>query len=128
MNNLQKRLLLFLVACIGSRTLLVYLAKTADVMYLPLMGYIALLPAFAFIYIYVTGSRPTGGEVFGEKIWWNKLRPVHGLLYGLFAYNAINKNRDSWKILLADVILGLSCFIAYHFSRGDFSKALRETK
>ena len=27
--------------------------------------------------------RKTGLEVFGDKIWWNNLRPIHGILYGL---------------------------------------------
>ena len=29
--------------------------------------------------------RKTGKEVFGSKIWWNDLRPVHASLYILFA-------------------------------------------
>lgn len=122
MNTLQKRFLLFLIGCIGSRSLLVYIAKTVNTQYLPLLGYLALLPAFGFAYIYLTGSRQTGAEVFGEKIWWNDLRPIHAFLYAFFAYNAIHKNKDSWKILLADVILGLTSFLVYHYRAGDFSK------
>ena len=69
------------------------IAKTVDVKYLQLLGYLAIIPAIGFSYIFLTGSRKTGIEVFGSKIWWNKLRPLHAILYGLFAYNAINKNR-----------------------------------
>lgn len=108
MSNDLKRLLLFLIGCIGVRLFFVYLAKTIDVKYLPYLGYLALLPAFGFMYIFFTGSRQTGPEVFGEKIWWNYLRPLHGLLYGLFAYNAIMKNANAWIYLLIDVILGFS--------------------
>ena len=57
--------------------------------------------------IFLTGSRKTGQEVFGNKIWWNNLRPVHAILYTLFAYNAINKNKEVWIYLLIDVIIGL---------------------
>ena len=39
MNNLQKRLLTFLIGCIGTRTLFVYLAKNANRTYLQYMGY-----------------------------------------------------------------------------------------
>ena len=81
---------------------------------MPFLGYLALLPAIGFTYIYLTGARKTGAEVFGEKIWWNNLRPVHAFLYGAFAYNAINKNRDSWMILLLDVVVGLAGFLAHH--------------
>jgi hypothetical protein len=64
--------------------------------------------------------RKTGTEVFGEKIWWNDIRPVHGLLYLLFAYLAINKNKNAWLILLFDVLFGLSMFLNNHYYKGNF--------
>jgi hypothetical protein len=124
MNNLQKRFLLFLIGCIGSRFLFVIITKYSPIQYLPIFGYIALVPMFGFFYFYLTGSRKTGVEVFGDKIWWNNLRPIHGLLYGLFAYNAINKNTNSWIYLLVDVIFGLISFILHHYIEGDFSKII----
>ena len=122
MNNLQKRFLLFLIGCIGSRFLLVLITEYSPIEYLPILGYIALVPALGFIYIYLTGSRKTGVEVFNAKIWWNNLRPIHGLLYGLFAYNAINRNVNSWIYLLVDVIFGLFSLTLHHYSEGNFSK------
>jgi len=121
MNNIQKRFLLFLIGCIGSRSLLVYIAKNTPLGYLPYLGYLALLPFFGFIYIYLTDSRKTGMEVFGDKIWWNNLRPIHAVFYGLFAYNAINKNSKAWIYLLLDVIFGLTAFMIYHYMNNDFS-------
>lgn len=117
---MQKRFALFLIGCIGMRLLFVYIAKTINNKYLPYLGYLALLPAIGFIYIYLTGSRKTGAEVFGSKIWWNHLRPIHALLYGLFAFNAINKNPNSWIFLLIDVCIGFISFITYHYIHGDF--------
>jgi hypothetical protein len=108
MTDDLKRLLLFFIGCIGVRLFFVYLAKTVELKYLPYLGYLALLPALGFTYIFLTGSRQTGAEVFGEKIWWNYLRPVHALLYALFSYNAIMKNANAWIYLLVDVILGFS--------------------
>ena len=122
MNDIQKRFLLFIIGCIGTRSLFVYLAKNVGPKYLPLLGYLALLPAIGFMYIYLTGSRKTGGEVFGEKIWWNDLRPIHSLLYFLFAYNAIIGNNKAWIYLLVDVIFGLSSFLIFHFKNGDLKK------
>jgi hypothetical protein len=84
------------------------------------LGYLALLPAIGFIYIYLTGTRKTGAETFGEKIWWNDLRPVHSILYFLFAYNAISGNKQSWIYLLVDVLLGLISFLVHHYVNGDF--------
>jgi len=125
MNNLQKRFLLFLFGCIGMRSLFVILAKNANEKYLKYMGYLALIPAIGFIYIYLTGSRNTGAEVFGEKIWWNNLRPLHALLYLLFAYNSILGIKTAWIYLLIDVIIGLMSFIIFHYYNGDFSKILK---
>ena len=122
MNDIQKRFLLFIIGCIGTRSLFVLIAKNAGPKYLPLLGYLALLPAIGFMYIYLTGSRQTGAEVFGGKIWWNDLRPLHSLLYFLFAYNAIIGNSKAWMYLLVDVIFGLSSFLIFHFKNGDFKK------
>ena len=122
MNNLQKRLLTFLIGCIGVRLLFVIIAKNINVIYLKYLGYLALLPAIGFIFIYLTGTRKTGMETFGEKIWWNSLRPVHALLYALFAYNAINLHSCAWTFLLADVILGAVSFMVHHYRAGDFYK------
>ena len=71
MNTLQKRFLLFLIGCIGIRSLFVYIAKNVNTQLLMYMGYLALIPAVGFFYIYLSGSRQTGAEVFGEKIWIN---------------------------------------------------------
>ena len=125
MNSLQKRFLLFLIGCIGIRSLFVYLAKNVNTQLLMYMGYLALIPAVGFFYIYLSGSRQTGAEVFGEKIWWNNLRPIHGLLYFLFSYNAIVGNKNAWIYLLIDVIIGLISFLIFHLYNGDFKKVLR---
>jgi hypothetical protein len=124
MNNMQKRFLLFLFGCIGTRSLLVYIAKQTNKTYLMFMGYLALLPAVGFFYLYFSGTRKTGAEVFGDKIWWNNLRPIHGLLYLLFAYNAIIGNKNAWIYLLVDVLFGLTSFFIFHFYNGDFIKLL----
>ena len=114
MDTLQKRFLLFLIGCIGTRSLLVYIAKNASEKYLKYLGILALLPAIGFFYLYLSGARKTGAEVFGDKIWWDKLRPIHGTLYLLFAISAISGKKNSWIYLLIDVIFGLISFLVYH--------------
>jgi hypothetical protein len=125
MNDLEKRILLFLFGCIGVRSLFVIIAKYINKKYLKYLGYLALLPATGFMYIYLSGVRNTGLGAFGQKIWWNNLRPVHSILYFLFAYNAINGNKNSWIYLLADVLIGLIGFLIYHYMNGDFSKLIK---
>jgi hypothetical protein len=122
MNTIQKRFLLFLIGCIGTRSLFVYLAKNANTTYLKYIGYLALLPAIGFFYLFLTGTRKTGPEVFGDKIWWNNLRPIHGLLYLLFAYNAITGNKFAWIYLFLDLIIGLVSFLGFHYYNRDFNK------
>ena len=114
MDNLKKRFLLFLIGCIGTRLLLVYIAKNIGVQFLKYMGFLTLPIALGFFYIFATGSRKTGAEVFGDKIWWNSLRPIHGTLYLLFSYNAFIGNRSAWIYLFIDVIFGLASFLVYH--------------
>jgi hypothetical protein len=120
MSDLHKRFLMFLIGCIGVRSLFVIIAKYVNTKYLKYLGYFALLPAIGFMYIYLTGIRNTGLGAFGEKIWWNNLRPIHSILYFLFAYNAIIGNKNAWIYLLADVLIGLISFLIYHYLNGDF--------
>ena len=119
MNHLQQRFLMFLIGCVGIRSLFVIIAKYINTKYLKYLGYLALVPAIGFMYIYLTGSRKTGAEVFGEKIWWNNLRPIHSILYFLFAYNAIIGNKQSWIYLLVDVLIGLISFLTHHYVNGN---------
>ena len=115
MEKRTKRFLLFLIGCIGVRTALVVIAKNVNTQILKYMGYLLLLPAIGFFYIYFTGIRKTGPEVFGDKIWWNSLRPIHGILYLLFSYNALTGNHNAYIFLLVDVLFGLTSFLVYHF-------------
>ena len=73
-------MLLFLVGCMGARLLITYLAKVANQKWLRVMGYIAILPSIGFMYLFLSGTRNKTGS-FGEKIWWNNLRPVHALVF-----------------------------------------------
>ena len=120
MNHIQKIFLLFLIGCIGLRSFIVYLAKIANKFWLRIMGYVAILPAIGFFYFFFIGTRKFGA--FGEKIWWTNLRPIHGSLYLLFAYNAISGNNFAWIFLLLDVIIGLVSFLIFHYKENDFKK------
>jgi hypothetical protein len=107
------RALLFLIGCIGTRAVITYAAYIASPELLTYLGYLALLPAIGFFTIYFMDLRKTGAEVFGEHIWWNNLRPIHGMLYTLFAVSAITQQPYAWKWLLADVMLGFTSFVAH---------------
>lgn len=123
-NILKKRIFLFLFGCIVTRFILVILAKYSSDTVLHLLGVGALFISFGFIYIFITGTRKTGPETFGEKIWWNDYRPIHAFLYLLFAIMVFTKWKHyAWIVLLADVLIGLGAFLHYHQKNGDFQKA-----
>ena len=124
MNTIQKRFLVFLLLCIPLRFIFVLIAKSINKKYLPYLGYLSILPAIGFAYIFIFGKRKKGGETFGQKIWWNNLRPIHSILYFMFAYFAITKSDNAYIPLLIDVIIGFSSFIIYHYSVGSFRKIL----
>ena len=125
MNNIKKRFFMFLGLCISTRIFFVYYAKQTDIQTLKRLGYIALVPAIGFMYIYLTGSRQTGAETQGAKIWWNDLRPLHSLFYFSFAYIAINGDQNNaYKALLIDVIIGLISFLMFHHGEGNFKKLM----
>jgi hypothetical protein len=128
MNNMQKRFVLFLCGCIPARLALVYLAKNMSIKYLPLLGYITLIIGISFAYLFLSGTRQTGAEVFGDKIWWNNLRPIHSLFYLMFSYYAINKMSEGWVYLLYDVIFGLFSFLFFHYINNDFFKLFTAMK
>ena len=115
LNSIKKRIFLFLIFCMGARLGLAFLAKKIDINYLPYLGYILMFPALGFILIYMFGLRKTGRETFGARIWWNNLRPIHGMFYLLASLMAIKKDRRCWVVLLLDAVLGLMAFTAHHF-------------
>jgi len=118
MNTLQKRKTLFLMGCIPTRLALTYLAyylqTTKQFQLLRVFGIVAILIGISFIYLNVTNSRQTGPEVFGDKIWWNSLRPVHGILYLSFGLLALYQHPYAYLLLLIDTLFGLGSFLHHH--------------
>jgi hypothetical protein len=110
-----QRALLFLVGCIGSRSLLAYAAATIAPANLQILGFLTMIPVLGWIYILWTGSRKTGLETGGEPIWWNSLRPVHAFNYALFSALAIMRNEKAYYVLVLDVFIGLFAWIHHHF-------------
>jgi hypothetical protein len=106
---MDKRMFLFLFACMGTRLGLVWVAKNHPQLLKP-MAFLAAAISFGFMYIWANGLRKTGPETFGDKIWWNDLRPVHSALYAVFAVMAYNGSENAWKVLLLDVTIGFSAW------------------
>ena len=110
MDSLIKRLIMFMFICLPCRVLLAYIAKVSDVDTLRMLGYSALIPAVSFMYVYNT--KQTGA--FGQKAWWNDLRPLHSLLYLTFAMMAIQGIKYAHSALAFDALIGFVSFIFKH--------------
>lgn len=123
-NSIKIRFALFLIGCIGSRLTVTAISAYSTGWFLIMIGYLALIPVIGWAYIIFIGKRDIGAEVLGGKIWWNHLRPIHMTLWAAFAYFAISGNKSAWIILLIDTLFGLSAFLIYHWSQGNFNKLL----
>lgn len=115
------RFFLFLVFCIGSRLTITLFSALGPRWLLRIIGVFALIPVVGWFYIIFIGKRDTGLEVFGEKIWWKRIRPIHMLLWAFFAYMAITGNKNAWIVLLVDTLFGIGAFLQHHYSAGNLS-------
>ena len=95
MGSIHKRIILFLLGCMGTRAGLTYFVKNNYEKYREMLVFLLLIPAIGFTYIYANDLRKTGREVFGDKIWWNNLRPFHALMYFSSALLVFNKNKKA---------------------------------
>ena len=115
MNPAEKSKRLFFLGCIPTRLLLAYIAyallknsdKSDNKTLLYMLVAVTFVIGVGFWVIYLKGWRKTGTETFGQQIWWNALRPVHGSLYVLFSLAALLGYKDAWVLLFADVCLGV---------------------
>ena len=108
------RELTFLGLCIPSRLLLGYLSKVSIeternwLKYLLIVLFLSF--SIGFLTIYMNDWRKTGLETNGEPIWWNFMRPLHGIMYGIAGLMLIlNKNPE--MVVYADTLLGLGSFV-----------------
>lgn len=116
MDPMNKRMLLFLAGCIPTRILLAILTKTYyKTQMIDFIGYFTFLAGLGFFAIYFFGLRKTGLETGGAPIWWNHLRPLHGLLYLLASWFIFFGQKElAWIPLAIDVAVGLTAFLIKH--------------
>lgn len=73
--------IIFLLFCLPARYLLVkYTASVPDA-HAILFGTVLAAVGLAFLYLFLSGSRLDAPEAGGSGTWWNRLRPIHGILY-----------------------------------------------
>jgi hypothetical protein len=115
LSKLQKRIMLFLVGCMGARLFLVYLAYKLPIFWLKIMGIFGILISIGFFSIFWFGLRKNNGIMGDNKIWWNSLRPFHALTYLIFGILALMSiQKYAWIVLLIDVLVGLLAFTIHY--------------
>ena len=120
LSGIRKRMLMFLVGCMGARIGLAYLAKWSNGIVRKILMIATGIMATGFALIYIFGLRKTGVETQGAPIWWNHLRPIHAILYGLASWSLYKEqNVMAWKLLLGDTAFGLLAFLHYHITSGN---------
>jgi hypothetical protein len=125
MSDLKLRFYLFILGCIGTRSLFTISAyRFSHTIILPILGIFGAIFALSWFYLIFIGRRDTGPEVFGGAIWWKSLRPVHMTLWGFFAYLALTRNPSAWMVLAVDTILGLQSFLFHHWAEGNLTKMM----
>lgn len=102
---------LFFIGCIPTRLLLAYLAylilkNSSYESYKPYLFLVTLIIGLSFMVIYTMGWRKSGQEA-GGKIWWNSIRPIHSVIYILFAIGVLLDIKESYMLLLLDVFIGI---------------------
>jgi len=115
---------MFIFGCIPARLGLAAVAKYLPRNYLHYLGFLTLIPAFEFLYLYFTGKRQVGLETQGAPIWWAPFRLFHGLMYLAFSFFAIYKNPIAYMFIVVDTFVGLALFLINHLEEGNFSKLL----
>lgn len=101
-----RRATLFIVGCIGLRTLFAVIAKRAPPERLEQLGYVALIPAMALLVLWLTDGRAETAAA-GGTTWWMHWRVVHAAFYFSFARMAIAQEKQAWMPLAADAVLAL---------------------
>ena len=102
----MKRAIAFLILCLGLRLSIELIAKNLSTKTLKLSAIPALLFGISFISLYLFDLRKNGIEA-GGKIWWNSLRPVHGMLFILYSVYSFKGEKNAYIVLLLDVFIGL---------------------
>ena len=121
----NERIATFLLACIGIRLSFAFLAywieKNKYNNLRILIGIIGLVMSLSFLFIYFFGSEAADRQLEiwkdeDRKVWWNKFRMIHGILYFFFALFALTYTDGSYIFLGVDVTLGLILWLLHQWS------------
>lgn len=108
----MNKISLYFGLCVVIRLLLaygVYLNYNNNVRLLFALFY--LLSGAGLFYNYITKHRKTGA--FSQNIWWDFLRPLHGIIFIFSSVLLYYKYKNTYVLLLIDTIIGIYFFMKY---------------
>lgn len=110
----------FIFGCIPIRLLIVYAVYRLShvAIFMIIASVLATLLSMAFFILFFTKKRETGAEVCNGPIWWNNLRPFHGIAYLTFAIlaNIDTLVQYAYIPLLIDIVVGIIFHINNKFT------------
>ena len=86
MVNINVQNTVHYVICIGTRSTLIYIAKTTP-SYAVYLGLLYLIVSIRVFYMFLLGN--IENSVDKKPVWFNNLRPIHGFIYFAFFYYSI---------------------------------------
>ena len=100
----NKRIMLFLFGCLFVRSLpIVILKKIPKLSIIIVLFYLGI--GLSFLKTFMFSKSKFG--FFGGKVWWNKLRLFHSLIYLLFVVLFITKKKIYVELLIFDLVVSL---------------------
>ena len=72
-----------------------------------------LLASIGTLYLYFTKIRKDGA--FNQKIWWDFIRPIHGILFFVIASLLYIKYKYTYIIVIIDTLIGIPFHIKYRY-------------
>jgi len=105
-NKMNSSLSFYYMICILVRLSIAYMAFLSyDNNWRYILVAFFFAASFGFTYLYITKQRKRGA--FGQKVWWDFLRPIHAILLFISGVLLSLKVKETYLILLADALIGL---------------------
>ena len=114
MLSVEKRKILFLLACMPIRIIIAVIPLYIDKSLIPLYGGLLSLLMIGFFYLYFNKLRMHAAESGGET-WRSVFRVLDAVLYLCATIYAFQGKRIAWVPLAIDLVIGLVLFLNNHF-------------
>ena len=103
----------FWLGCVSARLALALAVGVVPLTWLPLVGVVSLFGVAGLLYRFFTYNEQQVGA-FHQPVTWNGARPVHALLWFVFAILALSESPSARIIPYLDLVVGIVVYILIH--------------